>query len=247
MHPKPGAPRLYHDLAWLWPLISPHEDYEEDSEHFAKLISETAGAPVVTLLHLGCGAGHNDHTFLRHFQVVGVDVSEDMLAQARILNPGASYLEGDMRQVRLGRTFSAVIALDATNYMYTEADLRAAFVTAHQHLEPGGIFLTCVEESTERFQQSKTVGSTHTFEGVDITFIQNLYDPNPNDTTYEATFLYLIRQAGKLTIESEASVCGLFPMLTWVKLMLEVGFDVKQFEYQHEGGVLPILVGTKVR
>ena len=36
---------------------------------------------------------------------------------------------------------------------------------------------------------------------MEITFIENNYDPNPEDDTYETTFIFLIREKGKLRIE----------------------------------------------
>lgn len=168
--------RLYRDLAWLWPIISPPEDYVEESDRFAALIREHSRVPVKTLLHLGCGGGHNDATFKRHFQVTGVDTSRAMLEHAQRLNPEAAYHEGDIRSVRLGRTFDAVMALDAINYMTSLDDLRAVFRTAYDHLLPGGVFLTYAEETRERFHQDKTVGSAYSGEGVAVTFIENLHD-----------------------------------------------------------------------
>ena len=49
--------RLYGDLAWVWPVISPVEDYLEETEFFVKVITQKAGIEVKTLLHLGCAAG----------------------------------------------------------------------------------------------------------------------------------------------------------------------------------------------
>ena len=60
--------RLYSDLAWMWPIISPAEDYVEETEFLAKLIKENSKIEVETLLHLGCGGGHNDYTFKKHFK-----------------------------------------------------------------------------------------------------------------------------------------------------------------------------------
>jgi SAM-dependent methyltransferase len=87
--------RLYSDLAWTWPIISPVEDYIEETELFGKLIKEHSTIEVKTLLHLGCGGGHNDYTFKKHFKVTSVDISEDMLALAKKLNPEVNYQYGD--------------------------------------------------------------------------------------------------------------------------------------------------------
>jgi len=45
-----------------------------------------------------------------------------------------------MRNIRLGRKFSAVLIHDAISDMLTERDLSATFETAVAHLEKGGVF-----------------------------------------------------------------------------------------------------------
>jgi Asp-tRNA(Asn)/Glu-tRNA(Gln) amidotransferase A subunit family amidase len=67
-----------------------------------------------------------------------VDLSASMLAHARRLNPEATYIQDDLRTVRLRTSFDAVITphlqtpqvgagvADAIDYMLTEADLAAA-------------------------------------------------------------------------------------------------------------------------
>ena len=136
--PEEDVRRLYGDLAWTWPIISPPEDYVPESEFFANLMKEHLETEPRTLLHLGCGGGHNDHTLKQHFGVTGVDISPEMLGLARKLNPDVTYVEGDMRTVRLERTFDAVAILDSVNYMLAATDLRTAFDTAFAHLKPGG-------------------------------------------------------------------------------------------------------------
>lgn len=37
---KKNKPRLYNDLAWLWPIISPPEEYIEETEFFAKTVKQ---------------------------------------------------------------------------------------------------------------------------------------------------------------------------------------------------------------
>jgi len=222
--------RLYGDLAWTWPIISPPEDYVEETEQFCTVIREHSQVKVKTLLHLGCGGGHNDYTLKQHFEVTGIDVSESMLKLARQLNPEVTYSPGDMRSLRLEQTFDAVTILDSISYMLTVEDLRAALVTAFEHLKPGGVFITCVEAIPGRFQQNRTHYSTHRQGDTEITFIKNNYDPDPTDTTYETTFIYLIRRGSRLEIETDRHRCGIFEWETWLGLLSEVGFEVQQVE-----------------
>jgi len=241
--------RLYSDLAWTWPIISPVEDYIEETELFSKLIKEHSKIEVKTLLHLGCGGGHNDYTFKKHFKVTSLDISEDMLSLAIKLNPEVNYKYGDMRTIRLEEKFDAVIALDSINYIKTVENLQRTFITAYEHLKPGGVFLTFVEQIAGQFKQNNTTHSTHSKDDVEITFIENYYDPDPIDTNYEATFIYLIRAGGKLEVHTDRHLCGIFKLETWLKLLKEVGFKVTQNKFEHstfvKGESYPILICIK--
>lgn len=240
--------RMYTDLAWLWPILSPKEDYVEESEFIASAIKEHSRIEVRTLLHLGCGAGHNDYTIKRHFEVTGVDLSPAMLGLARGLNPEVEYLEGDMRSVRLGREFDAVIILDSIGYMLTEDALRRALTTASEHLRPGGVFLTVVEMEPATFVQNKTNAWTRARGDVELAFVENYYDPDPGDTTYECTFLFLIREGGKLRTETVSHLASMFPLQTWRESLKAVGFEVVELEFEMSGeheASLPVLLGLK--
>jgi SAM-dependent methyltransferase len=240
--------RMYGDLAWLWPVLSPKEDYVEVGEFIASAIREHSRIEVRTLLHLGCGGGHNDFTLKKHFKTTGVDASPDMLNLAGDLNPEVEYIEGDMRSVRLGRRFDAVILLDSVAYMLSEGALRAALATAHEHLKAGGTFLSVVEMEPAAFVQNRTDAWTNTRGEIELTFVENYYDPDPSDSTYECTFLYLIRERGKLRIETDRHVCSMFPMETWRRSFESVGFEIKQVEFRTAGKheqAFPVLLGLK--
>lgn len=230
MNPNADERRMYGDLAWLWPFMGGPSEYVQEAEEFTRWIRTHSQIEARTLLNLGCGGGHNDCTLKNHFQLTGVDLSEGMLANARRLNPEVEYWQGDMRTVRLGRTFDAVMVADSIDYMLTEADLRAAFETAIVHLKPGGVFCTYAEDTTERFQQNSVKTFAHNHPDVDVAFFQNAYDPDPTDSTFECTFVWLIRRNGRLEIETDRHVIGLFPLATWVRLLKDVGFTVNMTE-----------------
>lgn len=245
--------RLYHDLAYLWPVISPPEEYVAEALQFVDLFWQFAlpsgqqsgdNVPrIFTLLHLGCGGGHLDLTLKKYFTLLGVDLSPEMLQLARTLNPDVLYLEGDMRAVRLDQRFDAVLIADSIDYMLDEADLGAAFQTAWVHLRPGGLFITYAEETLERFENNRTESSTHALDDFEVTLIENLYDPVPADNTYEMTFIYLIRSAGKLEIEFDRHLAGIFPLATWTRLLAKTGFSVQVVE--PEGETMPFMIARK--
>src|SRR5947209_1824980 len=127
--------RLYHDLAWTWPIVSPPGRYVREAQAICRLIRGRAPA-ASTLLHLGCGGGHLDKTLKQSFEITGVDLSPAMLALAR--------------------------------------------------------------------------------------------RPNPADTTYESTFIYLIRNRGRLRVETDHHRLGLFPLPVWRRLLRTTGFRITQ-------------------
>jgi ADP-ribose pyrophosphatase YjhB (NUDIX family)/SAM-dependent methyltransferase len=233
MVPLNDQRRLYSDMAWAWPLISQGEDYVQEAEEFALHIRQHARVPVSTLLHLGCGGGHLDLILKKYFNVSGVDVSQPMLELAGQLNPEVAYFPGDMRTARLAKDFDVVVIADSINYMLSEVDLRSAFQTVYVHLKPGGVFCTYAGVTRQNFRQNDTRVSTHSDGSVIITFIENRYDPNPEDSTYENTFVYLIRRKlgeGQLEIETDRHLGGLFDLETWTRCLSETGFEVHQTE-----------------
>jgi hypothetical protein len=50
--------------------------------------------------------------------------------------------------------------------------------------------------------------------------------PDASDTTLEGTFVYLIRERGRLRIETDHHLLGLFDLLTWRRLLVAAGFEV---------------------
>lgn len=216
---------------------------------FSRVIREHSRIEVKTLLHIGCGAGHNDYVFKKHFEVIGIDNSEEMLKLARKLNPEVTYCKGDMRTIRLDKSYDAVAILDSIDYMSTVEDLRNAFVTAYDHLKPGGIFLTYVEECKERFKQNKTECSTHSKGDIKVVLIENGFDPDPEDTSFEARFVYVILRQDELEVQTDRHICGIFELQTWHDLLKEVGFEVKEMKLEHstfpEGEHLPMFVCGK--
>lgn len=222
----------YDDFAWIEPIVSSPEDYRDETELFCKVIKEYSRIKVSTLLHLGCGAGGNDYTFKKHFEVTGVDISEGMLGIARRRNPEVIYLNGDMRTIRLEENFDAVAIPDnSIGHMTTMKDLKKAIITAYKHLKPGGVLLI-VANIKEEFTENNFVYSGSKGD-VKITVFENNYLPDPNGTTYEVTLIYLIRRKGKLEIHTESYIVGLFKLGTWLDLLKEVGFEVKQMKLEH--------------
>jgi len=220
------AGRLYDDLAWLMPLISPPEDYAEEAARWRDVLRETLGDGRHHLLELGAGGGHNLSHLTADFAATAVDISPAMRDLCRQLNPDVECLPGDMRTVRLNRTFAAVLIHDAVSYMLTEADLAAAFRTAAVHLAPGGVLITAPDRVAETFRPPEVDTVSRETESSFVSYVEYTWDPDPADTTVETLMLYLIRRPDGLQVELDRHATGLFPRATWRRLLAVAGFEV---------------------
>ena len=224
-----GSLRLYSDLAYLWPLVSPPEDYAEEAAHWRDAIRARLGEGRHRILELGVGGGHNLSHLTSNFEATGVDLSPEMLEHSRRLNPDVEHHVGDMRTVRLGKVFDAVLIHDAVSYMQTGDDLRAAFATARAHLRAGGLLLVAPDLVAESFEEGRVlhwdIPPPSRPGDPDVRVEERLTDPDPTDTTIESRITYTITEGGGRRVETDLHVTGLFPLATWVSLMEEAGFE----------------------
>jgi len=206
-------------------------EYAHYCQHVIDLIRQRTKRPAITLLVIGCGGGKNVLNLKSQFKVTGVDLSSAMLAQAKELNPECTFIQGDMRTFRLDRTFDAILMDDAISHMNCLADFTAAFRTASAHLNPGGILVATPDVTIETFRQNRTCSTPATRDGFDVVFVENVYDPDPTDEQYETTILYLIRDHGRLRIETDHWTMGIFSLDTWRRVLRGTGFDVQEDRY----------------
>ena len=219
--------RLYHDLAWLWPAFSPPEEYVDDARHFREALRERLGPGRLSALELGSGGGHTLSHLAADFDLTAVDLSPEMLALSRRLNPDVPHHLGDMRRVRLGESFDAVLIHDAVCYLLTEDDLQATFATAGAHLNPGGILLLMPDYLQESFQGPRVLHWICSQADPGFTVIEYCHDPDPHDTTIESVFFFIIQEEQGLMIEQDRHVTGLFPSGRWLALLDGAGFDAE--------------------
>ncbi len=218
--------KMYDELAQWWPLLSPPEDYADEADFFGKVFLEAGLPPAPTLFELGCGGGSNAFYLKKQFaQVTLVDLSPNMLAVSRSLNPDCEHLEGDMRTIRLGRSFDAVFIHDALDYMITLQDLQQTLETAFIHCKAGGVAMFVPDHVRETFEPSTEHGGTDD-NNRGLRYLEWSYDPDETDTTYTADYIYLLREGHQpVRVVHEQHICGVFPRAEWLRLLYQVGFQ----------------------
>jgi len=224
---------MYESLASWWPLLSAPADYKEEATFFADALTGAAGRPPRTVLELGSGGGNNASHLKARFDMVLVEPSEGMRTVSRALNPECEHVDGDMRDVRLGRLFDAVFVHDAVCYMTTESDLRMAIETAFVHCRPGGVAVFAPDFVRENFRPSTDHGG-HDHQTRGLRYLEWTHDPDPADTTYVVDYAYLLREGdGTVRVEHDRHVEGLFSRATWLRLLSEAGFEPRAIPFEH--------------
>jgi SAM-dependent methyltransferase len=221
------VPKLYHELAEWWPLLSAPTDYAEEAEVYRRTMVAAAARPVTTLLELGSGGGNNASFLKQHFRCTLVDLSPEMLRVSQALNPECEHILGDMRSVRLGRRFDAVFVHDAIGYMTSEADLRRVFTTAHAHLGPGGVALFAPDTVRERFVPVTDHGGSDDGKRA-LRYLDWIWDPDPEDTSYVVDFAFLLRENhGPVRVVQDRHELGLFRRDDWLAWIAAAGFEAR--------------------
>lgn len=219
--------RIYSDLAPWFHLLTHPSSYEDEAALVVGLVEAAADGPATTLLELGSGGGNNASHLKKRFRCTLTDLSPEMLALSRRLNPECEHVQGDMRTLRLGAAFDAVLVHDAVMHMTTEADLRAAVGTAAAHLRPGGVAVFTPDAVVESFQPATSHGGHDGDDGRSLRYLEWTYDPDPGDTSYEVDFLIALREPGK-TVRAvhDHGTYGLFPAATWRRLIEKSGLEL---------------------
>lgn len=215
--------KLYTELASWWPLLSAPEDYAEEAEHYRQIFVDACRPR--TVLELGSGGGNNASHLKKHFHLTLVDRSPEMLAVSRGLNPECQHHQGDMRHVRLHRTFDTVFVHDAVMYLTTERDLALGIETAFIHCRPGGAALFVPDCFRETFAARVTVGG-HDGQDRALRYLEWTHDADPSDDVFTVDFAIMLRAVGQpVRTVHDHHVFGLFERDRWLRLCREAGFE----------------------
>jgi SAM-dependent methyltransferase len=218
--------KLYSELAPWFHLLTHPVDYAEEADFTIRVIEAAIEGEAATLLELGSGGGNNASYLKHRFACTLTDLSPQMLALSRTLNPECEHLEGDMRTLRLGRTFDAVFAHDAISYITTEDDLRATIETAAAHVRPGGVVVLTPDETLEMHRSGIESGGHDGQHGRSLRYLMWTHEPESSTSTYEVDFAIMLREDGEARVEHDRHVLGVFPEATWRRLVTEAGLDL---------------------
>lgn len=77
------------------------------------------------------------------------------------------------------------------------------------------------------------------------TFAMMWGDPETEYADYEATILYLVRERGRLRVETDRWTLGLFSAETWRSTIRDAGFAVRETVYDADGDAYRTFVAVR--
>jgi SAM-dependent methyltransferase len=239
--------RIYGDLAPWFHLLTAPSDYAGEAARYRTLIHEEL-PDARTLLELGSGGGNNASHLKAHFVCTLSDLSPQMLTLSRALNPECEHILGDMRTLRLGRTFDAVFVHDAVMYLASEDELRACMETAFAHTRPGGVALFAPDCTRETFEAGTDHGGHDGDDGRALRYLEWSHPPDPGGTSFEVDYVVVLIESGHdPRVVHDHHVNGLFPEHTWLHLLESAGFTARLVpgDPDDEDAAQPVFLGRR--
>lgn len=134
----------YKGFAYVYDELMDNLDYDKWLNYILELLEENV-PDATSIVELGCGTGTITKGLADNgYNVLGVDLSEDMLSIAMNTNTDEKimYVRQDMTQLDLGGTYDAFVSVgDSVNYITDEDALLDVFKGVARHLADDGVFV----------------------------------------------------------------------------------------------------------
>ena len=134
----------YKQCAYVYDELMDNLDYNKWLDYVVSLLKENV-PQAKNIVELGCGTGTITKGLANQgYNVLGVDLSEDMLSIAMNSNYDEKimYILQDMCELDLGGEYDAFVSVgDSVNYITDKEDLIKVFKGVKEHLSENGVFV----------------------------------------------------------------------------------------------------------
>lgn len=221
----------YSALARVYDALNSEVDYCGWAAFLDRAIRRHERVRTSLVLDLACGTGAVTLPMAElGYDMTGVDLSGDMLAEARTraMEEGHGeilWLCQDMREFELYGTVDATVCcLDSVNYLTRTEDVRRCFRLVHNYLIPDGVFIFDVN-TPHKFE---TVYAERSYvleaEGVYCGW-QNFYNPKTHTCDF-CLDIFTENEDGTYTRTEETQRERAYSHRTVEKLLRECGFEL---------------------
>lgn len=200
------------------------KEYAPEAAKVGELLARHGVPPQADLLILACGTGGHIPYFRDAYHVSGLDLSEDMLTQARKKFPDLTFYSANLINFSLQRDFDAMICLyGSIGFVKTVDNLRSTMRCIAAHLRPQGVALITPWSTVEEFREMTVVDAADK-PNVKIARMEQVRLKEPR--LVEVTFHHLLGQNNDVTYHKQSMEIGLFTRQEYLQAMTDTGLEV---------------------
>lgn len=190
----------YKAFATIYDDLMDDFDYPKWADYYLRLIAESGVVPR-KMCECACGTGSMTVQFAaRGIQMIGVDLSEEMLElaqeKARLNGVKAMFVKQDMCSLQLPRAVDALVCTcDGVNYLLSDERLKAFFEKAREAVRPGGVLAF---DFSSAYKLENVIGNDFFGEERDdMAYLwSNRFDSEKRTVTMDLTFF--VRENGEI-------------------------------------------------
>ena len=207
------------------------KDYEAEAQKISDLITRE-NPSARTILDVACGTGEHAQILRdQHgFEVDGIDLDEKFVSLAQQKNPKGHFIQADMIDFNLGKTYDTVVCLfSSIAYVKTLDRVTQALNRFKTHVKEGGLILVEPWFSPGELTPGRIFLNTSESEDLSVVCMGYTQVKHRISTIH---FEYLIGGHGKIEHEIERHELGLFTVDEMKGCFKDVGLEPT---YEEEG------------
>jgi ubiquinone/menaquinone biosynthesis C-methylase UbiE len=244
-----GEGDLYKKFAGYYDKIYENVDYAKEAEFIKWAVKTHKQNEGRKLLDVACGTGTHASVLIEDFKILGVDISDDMMEIASKKVPNAQFIHGDMKKLEIGEKFDVVTCMfSAIHYNTSYMELETTLQNFYNHLNDGGVVI--FDFGLNQNNWIEGLVSVDTVVEGDLK-IARICQSNRDGLVFNANFVFLVKENGKLDFDIDQHRLGIFDMEKTVEIMKKIGFEINIYadfskkEWENGEGERPIFVGVK--
>jgi len=220
---------MYSNLAKYYDMTRQFRDYQAEAE-FVDAVVKRYRSDASCLLDICCGTG--SHAILlaeKGYEIVGVDLSEEMLTIAKqkfeCAGRTAKFINADARALEFDAEFEVVYCLGGTFMLLTTyKDINRCLASVRHTLKPGGIFIFSVDNGWDMLDvpTKKFVSEEG---GTKVVWLESGYVDRMKRVRH-LDWTWIIEDGGNVSIESGVEELRIFFHDELQMLMTNASFEI---------------------
>jgi ubiquinone/menaquinone biosynthesis C-methylase UbiE len=209
------------------------KDYQAEAYHLTTLIQKYKESTGNQLLDMACGTGEHIRHLKNNFEIVGIDISPEMLSIAKQKNPAVCFYEADMLDFQLDKQFDVILCLfSAIGYLVTKRKLGRVVQKVSNHLKRGGIYIVEPWYSPEDIYKQMNLVEYGEKEGIKAC---RMRETEINGKVVKSKGYILVSKNGHVSCLTSNHVFGLFSPIDFIDAYEKSGLEMCSTEQDLSG------------